>query len=470
MWSLIQSFSGYYGLVNLGLASAIQRFISRDLSGNEQASLQRTVGTAILFFLCTGVLVLIAAATLAGPAAHFFKIPEQDTPIFGITLLFCATAVVTDFFGALMSTLFTARERFDLSNGLNIARQLFQSTGILLALYYHPTMNAIALVVCAGSLSALVVSWRMAGGLYPDIRLTWLGADQGRLKELLHYGSSTVVLTISNIVRLRLGNIVIAKTVGLASVGLFSVASNLVLNMNNILSTSLNVLNPRFTRLHAEGNTVELKRLFRSSLFLSSTLSCGMGLMLLVFGERFIVFWVGPSFLPAVPILHILTVAYVFALAQSPSWNLMFALAKHHYMARVTIAEAAAVLVLGLWLSRTHGAVGFAWATGIALVTTKVFLHPPYAARIADLSLAKYLAPMAIPFVVSGSLLTVALLAGLPDLLRERGLMSFFLSAGTVAVAYGFLVAAACRSTEYSPVFLAKFWARSAKIRLTGPS
>lgn len=460
MWVLIQSFSGYYGLVNLGLASALQRFVSRDLATGDMPSVQATVGTAMMFFSGTGLLVVIAAMTLADGAARFFEINAVDAPAFAATLLFCAIAVVADFFGSIMTTLFTARERFDLSNGLSIGRQLAQATGILLVLFYRPSINAIALVVCSISLVSLLLGWRLAGRLYTEVRLTWRGGRYDRLKELLHYGSSTVLLTISNIVRLRLGNLVIAKTTGLAAVGTFSVASNLVLNMNSIVTSSLNMLNPRFTRLHTQMNMPELQRLYRMALFGASTMACGMGLMMLVFGERFIVFWVGKEFLPSVPILHVLTIAYVFALAQAPSWNLMFALAKHHFMARVTIAEAAGIVVLGLWLSHRYGALGFAWATALSMLVTKVLLHAPYAARIASMSLPQYLAPLAIPFLSVTVLYGLSRLLGIDRLLRENGPALFLGLAAAYALVYAGLVGLLARRQDYVPDFIASRFRR----------
>lgn len=436
MWALIQSFSGYYGLVNLGLASALQRFVSRDLAKGDRDSLQQTVGSAVAFFSGTGLLVLLAALLLRAPAVGFFDIPAADAPAFGATLLLCATAVVADFFGALLTTMFTARERFDLSNGLAIARQVVQATGILLVLHLSPSINGIAAVVCGVSLASLLAGWLIVNSLQSDTTLTWRGARMARLKELLHYGTSTMLLTIANIVRLRLGNLVIAKTAGLSAVGMFTVASNLVLQMNSIVASSFNVLNPRFTRLHTQGKQTELQSLYRVSLFASSSLACGMGLMILVFGERFILFWIGESFLPAVPILHVLTVAYVFALAQAPSWNLMFALARHHYMSRVTIIEAGGIVVLGLWLSRTYGAIGFAWATAGAMLFTKLLLHPPYAAQLANLSLRAYLAPMFLPFLASTGLWCLAWAADVQTLLRNGGLLQFAFLSMAFAVVY----------------------------------
>lgn len=456
MWSLIQSFAGYYGLVNLGLASALQRFISRDLAKHDEPSLQATVGTAIAFFVVTGVAVLGASLLLGAPIARFFQISDAADDAFATTVRFCAVAVVVDFFGALLTTMFTAKERFDLSNLLNIGRQLLQAAGIVVTLTLAPSLHGIALVVASTSLLALVVSWNLAVRQYPSISIGWKGAELSRLKELLHYGMSTMLITISNIIRLRLGNVVIGRTSGMAAVSTFSIAANLLVSMNGIMASTMNVLNPRFTRLHTQENRTELHRLYRIALFGSSTIACAMGLLVLVLGEKFILLWVGPNFLPSVPILQVLTVAYVFALAQSPSWNLMFALGRHHFMARITIAEAVGIVVVGIWLSHIYGAIGFAWATAGAMLITKILLHAPYAAKIADMRLGTYLAPLMPPLIVASGLLAVSWAVGLPALINHSGVATFLLAAAGLGSTYIGLLLVLVRRRDFVPESLWK--------------
>lgn len=456
MWVLIQSFSGYYGLVNLGLVSALQRSVTHDLAQKNMQSLQQTVGTAVLFLTLTGSVVLLAAIGLGGPIAHFFEVLPAEISVFRMTLIFCAVAVVTDFYGGVNTTFFSARERFDLLNGLGICRQLLQAGGILFVTHYSPSTNAMALVVCCVSSCSLIASWFIARRLIPEISISSAGASLSRLKELLHYGGSTVLLTVTNIVRLRLGNVVIAKTSGLIAVSVYSVAASLVLNMNSVMAASLNVLNPRFTRLNALSNTSELQKLYRGALFGSSLMACWMGLMIILFGERFILFWVGAGMIGAVPVLKILTLAYTVALAQAPGWNLMFALSKHHFIARVSIVEAVAILILGLWLASIYGPAGFACATLIAMLLTKLIIQPPYAASIANLSLRQYLEPMCIPFMVGVGIYLLSQAIQIEEMLRSHGPVLFLTLATLCSILFVGSVWLFARKQKYADAILSR--------------
>ncbi len=455
-WALIQSFSGYYGLVNLGLGSALLRSITHDLATQRLDSLQTTVSTAVRFFALTGGGIVLLGAALCVPAAGFFGVADAEVATFSVTLLLAAGSVVLDFFGSVTTSVVNACERFDLLNYLNIGRQLAQTGGTLLVLWIQPSITGIAAVIFLVSLGALLLGIGFTRRLLPEISLAKPGFDRGRLRELLAYGRSTVLLTVSNVVRLRLGNVIIAKFAGVAAVAGYSVAVSLVTNFSTVISSSLGVLNARFTRLHAKAEHAELAKLYRSALFASSAMACGLGTGMILFGEKFIHLWIGKTLPEAVPVLQALVLAYILALAQSPGWNLMFALSKHHFMARIAAVESAANIALGVWLAARYGAVGFAWATAATMILTKVTVQPVYSARIGGLSTASYLAPMAAPFAAAAALAAVWYGAGLHTAILRGGPGTFVLAGAGYALAFGLLVLLPNLNRDFMPPFVGK--------------
>lgn len=459
-WALIQSFSGYYGLVNLGLGSALLRSITHDLATHRHDSLQATVSTAVRFFALTGGGIMVLAVALCVPAAGFFGVAEAGVATFAITLLLAAGSVVLDFFGSVTTSMINACERFDLLNYLNIGRQVAQTAGTLLVLMFWPSVAGIAAVIFLVSLAALGIGLVLGRRLIPEVSFFRPGFDRRRLGELLGYGKSTVLLTVSNVVRLRLGNIIIAKFAGVAAVAGYSIAVSLITNFSSVISSSLGVLNARFTRLHAGARQAELATLYRTSLFASSAMACGLGTGMILFGEKFIHLWVGKNLPETVPVLQALTLAYVLALAQAPAWNLMFALSKHHFMAKVTAFESVANIVLGLWLASRYGAVGFAWATAATMIVSKITVHPVYSARIAGLSLGSYLAPLAAPFAAGAILTAVWYALGLQRFILEGGLVRFALAGAVYASAFGLLAVLPNLGRDYMPPLAEKVWSR----------
>lgn len=459
-WALIQSFSGYYGIVNLGIGSALLRYVSHDLAVGNRESLHETISTTTAFFFATGVTVIGVVAALAFPAAGFFKVSAEQQSAFALTFIVTACAVVVDFFAAVNSTIFNAAERLDLGNIMNILRQVVLCTAVLVVMQVHPSIAWLAGANFAVGFLFMAAGTIITRRLIPERRFSMRSVRRARLKELLSYGGSSALLTVSNIARLRLANAVIAKMSTLAAVGNYSIAASLVTNFNQIIASTTNVLSAPFTRLHAQGNLTELRRLYQTALFATSALTCGIGTMMILFGGRFIDFWLGRSMPETIVVLNVLVLAYTVALAQAPSWNMMFALSKHHFMAKVAVYEAIANITVGVWLTNRLGAAGFALATAGSMLATKLFLQPVYSARIAGLTLAQYLRPMMIPMITAITVVAAARLSDLKSTLESSGALFFVLSVATWGSFYGLVVFVICRNCDYMPGFVKQYWVR----------
>jgi O-antigen/teichoic acid export membrane protein len=77
IWTLVGSFIGYYGLLNLGVGSAITRYIARYSAQNDIKNLNDVANTALAMFCVTGLLAVIISFFVAEPLALFFKVTPE---------------------------------------------------------------------------------------------------------------------------------------------------------------------------------------------------------------------------------------------------------------------------------------------------------------------------------------------------------------------------------------------------------
>ena len=447
IWVLVNSFSGYYGLVNLGLSSALIRFISVHSSRGEHAELRQVVATAHAFFLSTGALVVAAAFLFADPLAVFFDSGGGQDPAFVNVLRLLAVATAFDFIGVVTSALLNAHERFVIMGVFNIVRTLarFALTALFLkiglgieGLGWSTAIMSIVFVLS----NAVLVSRFHGAGI-----LALRGANFAMLWKLLRYGLSTFLMNLVNLARTRLGHVVLAKISGVGAVALFGLASSVVMQFNGMLGTTVSVLTTRFARLDAKGELSEIRFLFRKTLFICSMISFGVGLLIFLFGERFVHLWVGAQFADAVPAMHLLTLGYVLALSQSSGWNLMFGLDKHHFMAVTSLIELVVIVGCSVWLAQDYGATGVAAATAAGMILTKVLVQPIYIARLLKMDLRSYLTPIASP---AGSALIIGISGwwlGMPKFLMQCSFLMWIV-AGSLTAAIYVVLTLSCVSTK----------------------
>ncbi len=460
VWAVILSLSGYYGLANLGLGSALGRFVTRDVERNDLESLQETVDATTVFFVATGSVIMTAVWFLGEHIAGWLNIVDVSPMVFWQVLMVAAVGIVVDFFATLSNSILAAAERYDLSSVLTLGRRLLQAGLSIAVLMLRPGLLELSLAITGSTVVSQLIVQTIARKLIPGLKLFPRGVYRKRLAELLGYGSGTMMISISNLVRLRLGNIFVSRFAGALAVTNYTIATNLITNFNSVISSSTAVLGVRFTKLEVSNEVGKLHQTFRTSLFATSLMAFGIGSMLFVFADRFILIWLGREMDETVSILKVLIVAYVIALSQGPGWNMLFALSKHHALAKVTMAESIVNILLGLFLSRTYGALGFAWSTAITMSASKIFFQPWYAAKSAKLAYGKFFEPMLFPAVFGTTLTLLAVFLDVEDWLRAGTVFRFFLCALAFGSIYAMAVLCFCRNKEYLPVFIAKYLRR----------
>lgn len=442
IWVLVNALGGYYGLVNVGLGSALIRHISLHATRGEEEELRGVVATALSFFTATGCVILIFTFGFAGGIVGFFGISEADRPAAEALVRLLGFATALDFSGVVFTSLLNSYERFLIVGILNLGRTVVRF-GVFVYLL-HMGMGLYGLGVGTALMSILLIStnlylvWHLHGsGL-----LGFRAASRTKLRALLGYGGSTFLMNIVNLFRTKLGALVLAKFAGLGSVALFGICSSVVMQFNGMVGSTVTVLTARFARLDASRRGDETRTLFRKSLFVCATVAFAFGLLVWLFGERFILLWVGERFIAAVPAMQIMTFAYVLAQAQASAWNLMFGMDKHHFMAKMSLVEVVIIIGGCYFLVPRYEVTGAAVATAAGMVLTRVFVQPVYVSRLVGLSLRSYVMPSITPAVVAVFLAVAAWALGLPAFWRDCPVPLWFLSGGLVGVLYFGLCAA----------------------------
>lgn len=412
IWVLVGSFIGYYGLLNLGVGSAITRYIARYSAQNDAKSLNQTANTALVMFCVTGLLAIMISFLAAEPLARFFKIDAEHFAEFKRIVWILGVATGLSFPSGVFSALITARERYVAVNVVNIAATLLRTgltVAILLAGY---GLAGIAYPTLAATVLSIIAFIVLAKQIAPEFHVHPRLANFAVLKMLLVYGGFTVIIAVADILRLKIDSIVIGRMVGMAEVSVYGVAAVLIQYMLKVVASGMGVLTPRFAALDGAGNRQELQSTFLRSLSVSSFIACGVGLMALLFGRSFLFLWVGKDFEAAVPVLSILAVSYMFALSQTPGIGLMYAFNKHRYYAAATIVEAIANVTLSILLAPRYGIIGVAMGTAIPMILVKFFVQPIYVSRIANIRLLNYARAIAPAFAIT---LTMVLAYNLPS-------------------------------------------------------
>ncbi|SHO51460.1 oligosaccharide flippase family protein [Desulfopila aestuarii] len=390
IWVLVSNFIGYYGLLNMGVGSAITRYMARSIAMNDNYGLNSVANTAITMFSTTGLIAIILSIIFSTPLTTFFQIDPSQSSNFQNIIILLGIATGLSFPSGVFSAMITAKECYLTVNIVNIFISILRAVLTILILESGLGLSGIAYPSLIATIISLLAFSIISKKVVPEFVLMKQFIRSKTLKMLLLYGGYSTIISISDLIRLQIDSLVIGKFIGTDQVGIYAIAALIVQYFLKIIVSGMGVLKPRFAALEGSNELSELQETFLKSLSVSSFISCGAGMLLLIFGDFFINFWVGPEFEGAIPVLYILTIAYIFALAQTPGIALMFALNKHRYYAFVTTIEALVNVCLSIYLASTLGIIGVALGTAIPMMIVKIFIQPFYTSRIAAISAFQY--------------------------------------------------------------------------------
>jgi O-antigen/teichoic acid export membrane protein len=391
IWIIVNSVISYYAILELGITTAITRYVSRYAAQGNYEALNGIISTAAGTFCLIGAVVSAISYIGSGLLTFLFNVPPDHMEEFQKVLWLLGLATGLGFPGSLFGAVIRAHERFVIANAANVLVTICRALLSVLFLANGMGLVGVALANLCSVVLMLALNYALCKVLFsyfgPSARkISWLS-----FSSLLSFGVPSFVLALADVMRFNVDSLVIGKLIGLKDVAVYAVAAMLVRYMLNFIATGTQaVFTPRFAALDGEGKTEQLRQLFLESLFITSFLSFGVAVLFIALGRHFIFLWVGEDFADSAPVLYILSAAYGLALSQNTGISLLYALKKHSYFAGASVIEGIANLALSIYLAPRYGIVGVAIGTAAPMLAIKLFLQPIYVSRIVGVSIITY--------------------------------------------------------------------------------
>jgi O-antigen/teichoic acid export membrane protein len=304
-------------------------------------------------------------------------------------------------------------------------------------LRWAPTTLTLALVQACVTGFELAAAWLVVRRRYPAVSLDLGRFDTSRLRGALPYGFYATLLGLGLRLSFQTDSIVIGALLGVGSIPYYAVASSLTVYFMEFVVGISAVVMPTASKLEAEGDLDGLRVMFLKWSKITLSLCLLGGVFLLVFGPRFLGFWIEPEFEgPSGEVLRILMLSHlVFLPARGVALPLLMGLGKPRAPTLAFLAAGALNLGLSVALAGPLGLAGVAWGTAIANVLLAVVLQG-LACRELGVSAAAYLRYVGLRAAI-GVVPVVALLLGWQRGLPVRDLQGLAAAGTALTAAFG---------------------------------
>jgi len=375
LWVTLLTVVGYYGVLDFGLTTAVTRYVAQALGRDDRAGANEIVRTAFVLLagLGTGVLGLIVLSSFF--VGQFVEAPA-DQKLVRDTILLLGALSAFNFPARIFSGILEGFLRYDATSAASLARLAVTNVILYFMLVAGYGVMAVVSGVIAGTLVQHALNFWLVYRVFPEMRLLPLRFHGESRRLLIGYSVKSFAIKLTDIVRFRLDNLIIAGFLGSYQVAFYSLGMALVGYYRSSMDSLLGVMMPVFSKTDGTGDRAVLRVQFGHAMRISTAFAVTGGLMMLFYGRAFIERWLGPGFGSTYMVMVILVVPFMIALSQMPGMQLLFGLSQHHRIAQVNAVEAVANLGLSLALLAKYGIYGVALGTAISITISKLFIQP----------------------------------------------------------------------------------------------
>lgn len=375
LWTIAISLIGYYHLLDLGLASAVTRFIALHLARNEPERVNDVITTSVVIYSLLGT-AIIALTAIVSLFADAFVSSKADARILRLIILITGLDLAIEFPFKAFAGIIGSKLRYDLLtyNHLFVLLVSTALTVILLNAGYGVITLAFIQLVCAQLSNVLF--YFTSKRLFPELKVRAIHFQRALIRKLFSYSIWSFLISISDTLRLRIAPVVIGLAMTAGAVTHYYVGARFVELFMQLVFRATNIMMPLFTQYHAEENYAALREKLLFFTKINAVLAFFGGGLLIILGKPFIARWMGTDYLDGYKVLMILTMGIAFEIIITPSTNVLYAIAKHRYLAVISIIEGSATLILCLILVRRYGIAGVAIGTIIPLLAVRLVALP----------------------------------------------------------------------------------------------
>ncbi len=279
IWLLAVSTVAYLSLLDLGLRSAVIRFVSKAQAQGNPEEIRNSIGAALWFRLLVASGVAILSIGLAFAFPHMFKVPAELQRAAQMTVLLCALGVAVTLVSGVYGAVLAAIHRFDVLSTVSIIQAAVKAAGIIFIIRSGRGLLSLAVWELTVIVIASAITTATALKIFPISRVRIAKPEMKTLKAIWSYSFTTFILMIAVQVVMNTDNLVIGAFLSVGVVVFYSIGGSLIAYSTQVVSGLSTTFTPLASNMEATGRHESLQKLLirgtQATLWLALPISVG---------------------------------------------------------------------------------------------------------------------------------------------------------------------------------------------------
>ncbi len=386
IWVLVASVFQFRILLNMGLNSAVNRFVPICLANEDHAGINKVISTSFFFYCCLALVLVCVSVIAYRYIDTWFTIESELVPSARYLVLIvglCFSAVMPL---QMASAVLSGFQRYDIINFALLSTLLLRTVLLIVFLTRGYGLLTVGLLFAGSEIGARLIQLVFVRRVFPQMSISMTRLDLRLLLSMVTYGVNSMLYAVGVLVLAKASSIVIGIFLGTAEVGYFAVALAGVLLLSQIIQTFSQAIKPAASDLGARDDNSRLNEMAALSQKYSLLMLIPAGCFFIVMGREFLMVWVGDAIGDITiinrmaQILAILVVANGLRLAQHSNYVVLVGLGEHRVFGIMMIVNAVLFVTCAVVCLKVFhlGLLSVAWSFSVPMVLISGCLLPVY--------------------------------------------------------------------------------------------
>jgi O-antigen/teichoic acid export membrane protein len=411
LWMLAASIVTYFPVLDLGYASAMDRFVAHYRAKRDVDAINEIASTVFVVFAVTATVVFATIALVAFNIESLFNLTSDQFHSGRWVMLLVGLQFTVGLPFAAFGGVVNGFQRTYINGVVGTVVALAVAAVNVAVLMSGGTLVQLVMATTATRMLGYIVYRMNAYRTFPLLRIRLALFRRARLRELTGFSAYMLIQTGAGKITYATDPVLIGALVSTGAVAIWTVAQRLADMVIRVTNQLNDVLFPVVVDCDSTQRDDRLRELLVQGTKISLGLAVPMAGILALLAEPVILGWTGPQFSGSVVLLQILVVAVILRVGTATAATVLKGGGHHRLLAWSSGAAALVNIVLSVVLLRLYGLPGVAIATVIPLFVRSVAVVVPVACRRVGLPVRTFLAcavwPSVWPAVVALGMLAV---------------------------------------------------------------
>lgn len=375
LWELIMSVVGYMGLLDLGIGSAMVRYVAVADGSGDREDMAKIMATSLVFFAAMGI-VAFAIFALLGFYPSLLAGGEaiRIAGVQYLFYLFAANALFLFPMQVFLSVLLGIQCHYF----INFSRVFLAVAKSIITYWYITTRGGhvllfISFIELTGTLITFSIFYLFLFTKKEVPRFSLRSVNKKKFNDLFVFGSKNLVMMAASRLQNQSVPIIIANVIGVGSIVYYAFPNRLVTYAKGFSQAIGTPLTPYFSSVIGRGKSGDLRKTWLQTTFVLQAIMFITPVVLWQYGEVFLRLWIGLEYAEAGRwVIKLLVIGLVADTLAANSFRLLTAQASHGKIAVLWLILAALSIPTGVLCGKFGGIEGVTLAVVLVSVVGKL--------------------------------------------------------------------------------------------------